>query len=194
MRQLLIGAALIASGCSGNSPVSLPLPSYDSSALAQAALKYLDKNKDSQIDGNELDACPALKTALPAVDKNNDKRLSASELKERMDQYAARNQVPITVIVTLDEQPLAGAAVTLEPEPFMEGPLKPATAITDQDGTSSAFQVAGQSQSSLPAGLYRIRVVKEGARIAARYNRLSREVLGDPRQGEVTIELALTSR
>ncbi len=75
--------------------------------------------------------------------------------------------------------------------------LKTATTTTDQAGVSGTFQVDGKSYTSLPPGLYRIRVTKDGTNIPARYNTqttLGQEVLAEPRQGEITVELSLRSR
>ncbi len=197
-RQLLCFALIfITAGCSSRAPAELLLPAYDAAASAQAALDQYDKNKNGYIDGTELDACPALRIALAAIDKNNDRRVSAGELKERIDQYAARTQIPVTVTLTLDEQPLAGATVVFEPEPFLAAALKTLTATTDKDGVASSFQQDGKAISALPAGLYRIRITKDGARIPPRYNSqsiLGREIFGVSRQGEFTLEIAMTSR
>src|SRR5262249_36843615 len=153
--------------------------------------------KNGQIEGAELDACPALKAALPALDKNKDKGLSAGEIRARVEQYAALGEVPVTLTVRLDGQPLAEATVAFEPEPFLGPSLKTATTTTDKEGVGGAFQVEGASLTALPPGLYRIRITKGGVNLPARYNTqttLGREVFPDPRQGEVMIDLALSSR
>lgn len=195
--RLAVVLAPLAAGCSGSSVSESPSATYDAAATAQAALKDFDKNKNGLIDGAELDACPALKAALPAIDKNGDKGLSAGEIKQRVEEYAALGPVPVTCSVTLDSQRLAGATVTFEPEACMGTSLKTATTTTDPDGASGVFQVDGKSFTSLPPGLYRIRVTKDGTNLPARYNTqttLGREVVADPRQGDITIELPLRSR
>jgi hypothetical protein len=184
-------------GCSGGSPVPGPQATYDPAAVAQAALDLYDKNKNGQIEGAELDACPALKAALPAIDTNKDKGLSASEIRDRVARYAAPGPVPVTITVKLDGQPLSEATVTLEPEPFMGASLKTATATTDHEGATGAFRLDGRSVAALPPGLYRLRITRDGTNLPARYNThttLGREVFPAPRQGEVTIDLALSSR
>jgi hypothetical protein len=179
------------------SPSEAPRASYDAAGISQAALSNLDKNKNGQIEGAELDASPALRSALPDIDKNKDKNLSAREIQQRVEQYAKLGRLSLACTVTLDGQALSGATVTFEPEPFMGKSLKPATTTTDRDGVAAMFQVDGKSFATLPPGLYRIRVTKDGTNIPARYNTqttLGREVYADPRQGDATIELALRSR
>ncbi len=194
---LAVGVVLLA-GCSGDrTPVEAPPPSYDAAAIAQAAIRELDKNKNGTIEGPELEACPALKSALAALDKNRDGMLSLGEIQQRVQAYAARGTMLVTCTVTLDAQPFVGAGVTFEPEKFMGNGLKTATATTDKDGTCAAFAIDGRPFTSLPAGFYRIRVTKEGMKLPARYNTqttLGCEVFADPRQGEATIDLLLTSR
>jgi hypothetical protein len=194
---LAVAVAFSGAGCSRVVQTERPRPTYDAAAITQAALGSLDRNKNGQLEGAELDACPGLRTALPAIDKNKDRSLSASEFKERVEYYAALGDVGATITVTLDDQPLTGATITLEPEPFMGLSLKAVTTTTDNAGSSGLFMVDGSSFASLPAGLYRIRVTKEGMSIPARYNTqttLGRELVIAPRQGEATIELALRSR
>jgi uncharacterized protein YceK len=199
MRLFLLALALAGTvaGCSKVVQSERPRPTYDAQGIAQAALSSYDKNKNGQIDGAELDACPGLRAALPALDKNKDRSLSASEIKERVEYYAALGEVNLTITVNLDDRPLAGATITVEPEPFMGTSLKTATATTDKDGSAGLFLMDGGSFVSLPAGLYRIRVTKEGMNIPARFNTqttLGREVVLAPRQGEVAIDLVLRSR
>ncbi|MBN9517788.1 hypothetical protein J0H58_04590 [bacterium] len=81
--------ALLSAGCSGSdAPATPTLPPYDAEAITQAAIKQLDKNGNSALDGAELDGCPGLKTALPEIDANRDKQLTADELRDRFGRYA----------------------------------------------------------------------------------------------------------
>jgi hypothetical protein len=199
MRWLLLAVVVgsFAAGCSGGSLSEAPSATYDAAGIAQTALDTFDKNKNGRIEGTELDACPALKFELPAIDKNGDKSLSAGEIRQRVEQYASLGPVAVTCSVTLDGQPLSGATVTFEPETFMGPSLKTATTTTGPEGVSGTLQIDGKSVTTLPPGLYRLRVTKDGTNLPARYNTqttLGREVFADPRQGEATIALSLRSR
>ena len=197
LRGLVLGLIpVVAAGCSSGTVSTLPPPEYDADAVAQAALTQLDMNRNGQIEGAELDACPALKLVLSAVDSNGDKGLSAAELKKRVELYSRQGLVALTCTITLDGKPLAGATVTFDPEPFLTG-LRPATATTDETGMAGTFHADGRSGTGLVAGLYRIRVTKAGTSLPARYNSqstLGREVLTDARVGEARIDLTLTGR
>jgi hypothetical protein len=187
---------VLAAGCS-RGPGAETRPSYDPAGIAQAALDALDKNKNGALERAELDACPALLHALPAIDRNQDKALSRDELRQRAEQYATLGRVAVTCVVTLDGAPLVGATVTFEPEPWLGPGLKPATAKTDPEGVTGTWTIDGQPAGDLPRGLYRIRITKDGANIPPRYNvqtTLGREVFSVPRQGDLSIELALRSR
>jgi hypothetical protein len=199
MRGPLLAAVVVPflAGCSAGSVSDAPQATYDAAGISQAALNNVDRNKNGQIEGAELDASPALKSALPAIDKNNDRSLSASEIQQRVEQYAKLGTISLSCTVTLDGQPLSEATVSFEPEPYMGTSLKSGTTTTDKDGLSGTFQVDGRSFASLPPGLYRIRVTKDGAPIPARYNTqttLGREVMIDPRHGDASIDLTLSSR
>src|SRR5262249_8892642 len=57
-----------------------------------------------------------------------------------------------------DGRPLGGATVTLVPEKFMGPATKPATAVTDEDG-SGEFRTEGSGEPVAP-GYYRVKVSK----------------------------------
>jgi hypothetical protein len=195
----LVAAAL--AGCSSN-PTALreaPAPKYDPDGVARAALAEFDKDGNGSLDPREVAACPALQAAFAEIDTNRDKRLSADELRARVEGYAATptGSVAVGCTVRLDGQPLTGANVTFVPEACMGGAVKEAAGTTDEAGRCDVYRIDGQTFRGLAAGLYKIRVSKDGTAIPARFNTqttLGREVFHNPRMGEVTIELLLSSR
>lgn len=203
MRQLrvaLVGFCIVA-GCTSKdtAPKEAPLPKYDPDAITQAVMAEFDKNHDGALDAGELRDCPALYGAMSAIDTNGDKRLSADEIRKRVEAYAAvpTGSIPVTCIFRHDGRPLVGGTITFDPEPCMSSTLKPATATTDAEGQCTEFQIDGKQYRGLPAGLYRIRVTKEGAAIAPRFNTqttLGQEIYLDPRAASVSIELEVMSR
>jgi hypothetical protein len=197
-------AALVAvalAGCTSNSTAlrEAPPPKYDADAIAKAILSEFDKDGSGSIDPREAAACPALQAAFNEIDTNHDRKLSAEELQARVEGYAKTptGSVAVGSVVRLDEQPLTGATVTFVPEACMGGAIKEATGTTDEAGRCDVYTIDGQPHRGLAAGLYKIKVTKDGVNIPARFNTqtvLGREVFHNPRTGEVTIELNLSSR
>jgi EF hand len=196
-----LSGILALTGCTSKETAvrDAPVPKYDTDAIVHAAMLEFDKNRDGSLDATELRACPALFGATAAIDTNGDRKLSADELRKRIEAYAAgtTGSIPVACTVRLDGEPLADATVTFDPEPCMCGALKPATAKTRASGQCSEYQIEGKTYSGLAAGLYRIRVNKEGTPIPARFNTqstLGQEVFHNPRVAELTVELDLVSR
>lgn len=201
MRSLsfaILACALAASiGCGGRDDAPISPPSYDSDAMAKAAIVQLDKNVSGTIEGPELDACPGLKAALTFIDTNDDGKLTTEELKTRFDAYRTAGAVGYNIRVSLDGAPLPDATLTLTPEEFMGGVLSKATAKTGPDGTVNKYTVNGSETPGIPSGVYRIAVTKDGANIPAKYNTettVGCEISGGGRGGTSTFELKLTSK
>jgi hypothetical protein len=204
MRPLLLRTVawllVFTAGCSSPPPpVDVPPPTaYDANAIADRVMVDYDRDKNGQLDGAELDACPALKRSLIGIDTNRDGKLSKDELKARFEEYAAANaaMMAAVVTVTLDGKPLAGATVALVPESCMGPAAKEATATTGTDGTASAFTVDGKEYQGLPLGLYKVKITgPAGTALPARYNTqttLGGEVSGG--RGVGPLKFALSSR
>jgi EF hand len=191
----------VITGCSSKDTAvrDAPVPKYDTDAITQSVMSDFDKNRDGSLDTTELRACPALYGALAAIDTNGDKRLSKDEIRKRVEAYASgtTGSIAVTCTVRLDGEPLTDATVTFDPEPCMAEALKPANAKTNNSGQCTEYQIDGKTYSGLAAGLYRIRVTKDGASIPPRFNTqsiLGQEVFDNPRVAELTVEMDLASR
>jgi EF hand len=196
---VIIGLSVLGCDSSNTHPREASVPKYDSEAIVQAAMAEFDKNKDGVLDGSELNSCPALQSSFQAIDTDRDRKLSQNELRARFERYAASTtgSVGVTCIIQYDGQSLADATVTFVPESCMGSVLKTAMAKTDARGTCGEFQIEGKTFRGLAAGLYRIQITKDGVAIPSKYNVqtiLGREVIDDPRAGQLSIELNLTSR
>lgn len=191
--------AVLAVGCGGGT-VSEPKPAeFDTSAMAGKILDALDANKNGSLEQNELGACPALQLAFSSIDKDRNKSISREELVARLEQYktAVGGTVPVAVHVKLENEPLAGATVTFDPEPWMADVVKPTTGVTDAYGRCAEFSVGDKRFNGMTAGLYKIRVTKDGTEIASRYNTettLGREIVTDGRAGEIEVTLTVSAR
>jgi hypothetical protein len=196
----LLGLTAVA-GCTSKDTVGreAAVPKYDPDGIAKAAIADYDKNGDGLLDVNELKACPALYWSLAAIDTNGDKKLSADEIRKRVESYAAgpTGSVPVTCTVRLDGQPFGGATVTFDPEPCMGKAIKHATATTDAEGRCVEYQVEGKTYRGLSAGLYRIRVTKDGVSIPLRFNTesaIGQEVFHDTRAALLPIDIDIVSK
>ncbi len=153
----------------------------DAKEAAAKAMAEYDSNRDGYLDARELERCPGLKSVMPQFDKDRDGRLSQAEIEEGLTAIQ-QNQSGLTEVmckVTLNKQPLVGASVILEPEPFLQADIKPAQGTTNEQGRV-ALQIEGETQPGCNVGLYRVRVSKHdaGEHIPARYNTQSQLGLG----------------
>jgi hypothetical protein len=205
-RWLAIGALIVLAGCNSQRGRARA-PGIDASRAGQQALEMYDKNHDGLIAGDELDQAPALKEALPRLDTNGDKAVSADEITARVKAWQA-TQIGLASIrchVSLDGEPLPGATVTFEPEPFLGTEIKPAVGISNPFG--DAAPVIPKEQRSDPSegsgahlGLYKVRiskVVNGKETIPSRYNTdtiLGQEVAyDDPAIQRMSMNFALKS-
>jgi hypothetical protein len=197
--RLLGGLVLLAAGCGGGGGAGSGIPQFSPADVGAAALAEYDANKDGALDAKELEKSPALREASKrGLDKDKDGRVTADEIADRMRIFKEEGMIgSVFVQVTLDGNPLAGAAITLTPEKFLGSAFQPTTKTTEPTGTT-IFPAA-------PFGFYRVEVSKKGAggneTIPARYNTqttLGREVAParaqDRRGDEDTLVLRLTSR
>lgn len=157
----LIGIAcfILAAGCSR---VAVKAPSFDPAEASQAALAELDANHDGVLDATELANCPSLLTAQAAIDEDGDGRITKAELVARLKSY--RGLVGALKMfacrVLLNDQPLANASITLEPEKFLGPTFTPADGTTTSQGDAvvSATDVKAKGFSGVYCGLYRVRI------------------------------------
>jgi hypothetical protein len=208
----MLGAVFAASvpilfaGCSSR-PAAVRQPAISASRAGSQAMEMYDKNGDGVISGEEMDHAPALTEALPRLDTNGDKRVSADEIAARVDAWKAM-QIGMTSIrchVTLDGEPLVGATVTFEPEPFLGDEIKTAIGATNPFGdVAPTIPKEQRPDPKLPGGihlgLYKVRIskmVNGKETIPTRYNAqttLGQEVSDDdPAVRRMNMAFALKS-
>lgn len=183
-------------GCGERSTQTLRLPDFSPGDAAKQLLADYDVNKDGQLDGKELEKCPALKGALEAIDTGGDGRLSSEEIATRLATYKTGGvaMMGITCTVSLDESPLPGAEVTFEPERCMGSNFQSASGVSDADGTV-VIRLPGSDVPGLNCGLYRVRVTSAAqgkAAIPAKFNTqttLGYEIAPSMRDGHIHLRL-----
>lgn len=175
---LFIHWLLILAGCGMLGRSSVKPPSVNPKRAASEAISLYDKNKDGSLDVEELAASPGLLSAFDKYDSSGDKRLDEQEMAARLiDMYSsASGLTTLNCVVTFDGRPLGNANVRFVPEEFLGDYIKPATGVTDSNGTAAI----GIADEELPDkarglkvmqfGLYRVEITHPSLKIPARYN------------------------
>jgi hypothetical protein len=122
----------------------------------------LDQNRDGALDATELEKSPGLKAALPQMDTGRDGQLSAGEIEARVSAYLAQRTalMPLNLTIRFGGQPLAGATVTLTPEPCLADEIKPATGTTSPSGVV-APRIEGNQFPGINPGVYRVSIARQ---------------------------------
>jgi hypothetical protein len=173
--RCVFSVVVLACGCSLG-PSRIQPPNIDPENAGREAVAAYDKDGDSALSKDELIRCPALLNALASYDTSRDGKIQAEEIAARLKSWAD-TKVGITAAtfyIRLDGRPLTDAQILLEPEPFLEGAVAPATAVTNSSG------LAGPSMASehlpegirfgLQSGIYKIKVTHPARTIPAKYN------------------------
>ena len=178
MRRLLVMVMLlvISGGCSGRAARIVP-PSIDPATAGNEAIAEYDSNGNGQIDGQELDKVPSIKSALAGIDKNRDNQVSAEEIADHIKMW---QETKIALIgcklrVTLDGQALKDATVKLIPEKFLGPSVKSASGKTDLRGevelTVDDPGLNTRRIGGVQTGFYRVQITTDGGKsIPAKYN------------------------
>lgn len=197
---MLVLLLALATSCNRR-PKGPDRPVLDAAGSGQRALELYDANHDGKLDASELKACPALAMAVSRIDKNADGALAADEIAQRIEYL---QQAKVTIIsgateVKVDGQPLSGATVLYEPEPFLGDAFKACGGVTDASGTA---YVTGHDAKfpGIYLGFYRVRITKDAGGkevLPARYNtqsELGYEATDDIPDVATVVQFALTSR
>jgi hypothetical protein len=177
---VFVSLLLFASTSCNRGPAPVQQPGINASQAGKLAMEQYDKNGDGVVSGAELDQAPALKAALKNLDTNGDGGVSAEEVTARVNAWKAMKtgMTSVACQVTLDDQPLPDAKVTLEPESFLGDEIKTAFATTSQFGAASPnIPKEQRPDPKLPGGahfgLYKVRIskiVNGKETVPARYN------------------------
>lgn len=190
----LISMIVIFSSCNRNGPASLRLaaPPIDAIDATERAFDLFDSNGDGNLSKEELKSCPSLNHELSRYDTNANSVLSAEEIKQRIDSIleSSSGLMSVTCSVVMNGRPLADAAVTFVPEPFLGDVLKPAHGKTDHNGGAELSLPSDDLPENyrelrvMPPGLYQVRVSHPKIQIADRFN--TRTTLGCEVSAEAT--------
>jgi hypothetical protein len=193
----LCAVVSILAGCGGSTPTGLD---WDSSSAAAAAITACDKNGDRQIDLGEAAACPGLRGAMDRVDTDVDGKMSSNEIANRIDYYASALTTIFNggVEIKLNGEPLVGAEVVFEHEPFLGAGEHVYRGTTDDHGRVD-LQGGDSEFPGIHIGMYRVRISKmqDGKEtLPPKYNQettLGCEVADDIPEQQNVISFALTT-
>jgi hypothetical protein len=154
-------------------PPRVATPGIDPQAAASAAIAQYDTDQDLQLSSTELESCPGLRQSADLYDVDGDGRLSQAEIAARLQAMlqSGIGRMPCMCVLTANRRPLVGAKVDLDPEPFLQGAIQPASGTTNDRGV--AKPVTHGAPPGLPGiefGLYRVRVTHPERDIPARYD------------------------
>jgi hypothetical protein len=150
---------MVVLGCGGGSPITELGKKASPEAQAAAAIKAYDTNGDGQLSLVELKAAPALLAAAERIDVNHDGQITRDELLARFEAHAKGSDlIALSVTVLSQKKPLAGAHVTLTPEPYSGSGLQSYEGVSVASGSC---QLQGQSvkMPGLPPGYYDAHIV-----------------------------------
>jgi hypothetical protein len=175
VRRAALAGWLLVAGCSWT-PSRIEPPQIDPESAGNEAITAYDKDGDAALAKEELKSCPALLAALDVYDTSKDGKIQPEEIAARLKSWED-TKVGITAAtfyLKLNGRPLTGAQVVLEPEPFLEGAVMPASCETNSSGlagpTMAPEHLPEGVRFGLQSGLYKIKVTHPSLQIPAKYN------------------------
>lgn len=172
----LFALCLGLSGCSGR-PARVAAPDVNPSSAAAEAIALYDKDQSGSLNGEELEACPAIPTNLDVYDVDGSGDVTEEEIANRI-QKILDFKVGITSIdakVTLNGRPLNGVTVHLDPEPFWGDSLAHASGETYESGETSLSADPEKIPENMRRfggmipGMYKIRIEDPKGRVPEIY-------------------------
>jgi hypothetical protein len=159
-------------------PTPIPSTRINAKKAAAKALELYDQDGDSALSDAEMS--PGLRYAAKRADSNADGSLDATELRSMVDAWNKKSIGLLTLRcnVKYNRRPLAGAEVTLVPDPFLEGQIEAADGITDEYGDTylsvpKEKRPIADAPPGVQLGLYQVVVSKrkgEKESIPAKFN------------------------
>jgi len=197
----VLSAMVLETGCS-NRPAAIPVVDVDPSAASRRAIEIYDRDADGQLSSNELQAVPGILKRVSLYDTDGNGQVSASEIASRIGIWEKQRMGVrgLSVRVTLDQRPLAGAQIELIPEEFLGPNCKPARGVTNERGVAR-MNIAAQDLPpqfverkirGVQGGVYRIKVTHARRKIPSRYNdesTLGEEIATDTVHDAINVDL-----
>ena len=191
---------MLIGGCSGGPQVVKP-PKINVSSAAQQAIELYDTNHDGKLSQEELAKCPAILISLDGYDTNHDKFVDQQEIQDHL-AYLLRNGTGATQLacnVSYQGNPLAGAKVVFEPEPYLGNDIQTAQGVTNKAGAAELGMPPEKAPAALKNmkliqyGTYKVRITHPTINLPAKYN--TETTLGyETIPGQPTVSFVLNAK
>jgi hypothetical protein len=141
-------------------------------------MELYDANHDEKLTEVELVKCPGVLVSMKKYDANNDKAIDAAEFEERLMQLlrTKRGATQLACNIMYKGEPLSGATVNLEPEPYLGEEIRAAEGITTNSGRADVGMApefapaALKNRKLIHYGTFKVRVTHPTIQIPAKYN------------------------
>jgi hypothetical protein len=153
------------SGC-GSRPKAIQPPDIDPQQFAAGAMAKYDTDSNAILSKQEVAASPTISFSLQRMDTSGEGEVTAEELAAFAQKHWLEMKagiIPLQCEIYFKGRPLNGATVTLEPEPFMQGSVHPASGLTR--GSTARINLSDEDRPTPNAngvqnGLYLVRISK----------------------------------
>ena len=165
------------SGCS-RTPAQFEAPDVNTQSAAVQAIEQYDGNGDKSLSTEELAKCPGILSKITLYDLNADKAVDQEEIATRLAELLkyGTGGTALTARVALNGRPLRGAAVVLEPEPYLGNEVQTAEGVTNGAG-SAALGIPPEyvpehlrRKKLVHFGTFKVRITHPSISIPEKYN------------------------
>jgi len=164
-------------GCSSG-PERVKPPRINPTAAARQAIELYDTDHDGKLSQEELARCPGVLISIGRYDANRDKMIDGEEFRTHLENLL-KNGTGATQLacnVSYKGQPLAGATVVLEPEPYLGTEIQAAEGVTTNAGIADVGMPPEKSPAALRSmkliqyGTFKVRITHPTINLPAKYN------------------------
>jgi len=164
-------------GCS-RTPSRFEAPEVNAESAASQAIELYDGNGDKALSKEELAKCPGILSKIALYDQNGNNSVEQDEISERVADLLKHGTggTGLNAMVFFNGNPLRGATVVLEPEPYLGGEVQTAQGVTDGAGSADLgippeyVPEHLRRLKSVHYGTFKVRITHPTIPIPAKYN------------------------
>jgi len=141
-------------------------------------MEMYDTNHDGKLSPEELAKCPGVLVSIERYDSNHDKMIDQEEFSAHLTNLL-KNKTGATQLacnVSYQGNPLAGATVVLEPEPYLGKEIQSAEGVTTNAGIADVGMPPDKAPAALKSikliqyGTFKVRITHPTIKLPAKYN------------------------